>query len=309
MDNSSDADNNLERRRLQNRMAQRRFRQRRQNSKRETGLLTSDLAHVFMDSNNLLTSDLNFAESNVFGTDGYGDLSYGLQFDLPQLFTLAGDSTQDSQNLDAAMTIDRLRSTSAYNPGRENGTGHHNATTSNAISRGLGSTLDMTTPLSTQSTSAEARPPTPYKCSANGKGWLNALHMAAQRGQTSILQTLLQQDMDSDGRDSHGLTPLMHAVANGHVEAVGLLLEHGAQITALDASRRSALHWAVKTRREAILRLLLSHTDQANELFLLDTYDDAGHTPLHACIESGFKAGVDILLEYGANINARAKKA
>ncbi|KAI0967882.1 hypothetical protein F4678DRAFT_236763 [Xylaria arbuscula] len=204
MDNSSDGDNNLERRRLQNRMAQRRFRQRRQNSKKETDALrsggvasptsptspngTMHLAHAFMDSNNSLTSDLNLVESNVFGAEGYGDLNYGLEFDLPQLFALAGDSAQDLQIVNAATTIDRLHSTSAYNPGRENRTGHHNATTSNAV-RSLGSTMGMTPPSSMQSTSAETRPPTPFKCRANGKGWLNALHMAAQRGQTSILQT------------------------------------------------------------------------------------------------------------------------
>lgn len=115
--------------------------------------------------------------------------------------------------------------------------------------------------------------------------------------------------MNCNETDSDGLTPLMHAVAGGHEEVVGLLLAHGAHLGAVDGRRRSALHWAVKARREAVLRLLLRHADAISDPFLIDGYDDDGHTPLHAAIDSGFEAGVPVLLEFGANMHSRAKKA
>lgn len=115
--------------------------------------------------------------------------------------------------------------------------------------------------------------------------------------------------MDSNERDSDGLTPLMHASAGGHAEAAELLLAHGAHLGGVDGRRRSALHWAVKARREAVLRLLLRYAEAANDPSVIDGYDDAGRTPLHVAIDSGFEAGVPLLLEFGANMHSRARKS
>ncbi|ROW17039.1 hypothetical protein VPNG_01225 [Cytospora leucostoma] len=83
----------------------------------------------------------------------------------------------------------------------------------------------------------------------------------------------------------------------------------GAHLGGVDGRRRSALHWAVKARREAMLRLLLRHADAANDTSVIDSYDDAGRTPLHVAIDCGFEPGVPLLLDFGANMHSRARKS
>lgn len=118
---------------------------------------------------------------------------------------------------------------------------------------------------------------------------------------------VLQHCMDTNERDSDGLTPLMHAVAGGHEEVVSPLLAHGARLGVMDSQRRSVLHWAVLTFREAVLRLLLKHVATDDPL-LIDACDETGRTPLHAVIDAGFEIGVSILMECGVNIHSRARK-
>lgn len=170
--------------------------------------------------------------------------------------------------------------------------------------------------------------------SSNGSGWLGALHMAAKRGHSGIIQfckfpqilsytsylllgnytcanglpsmQVLQQNIDINERDSDGLTALMYAAAAGHKEVAELLLAQGARLSDVDNHRRSPIHWAVLSRRVDLLRLLLSHG--TNDPFLIDSYDDCGQTPLHTAVDMGFEPGVSILLEFGANVHSRARK-
>ncbi|RFU78091.1 ankyrin repeat domain-containing 27 [Trichoderma arundinaceum] len=155
--------------------------------------------------------------------------------------------------------------------------------------------------------SAGTSPGTSDESGINNPGWLSALHMAARRGHGGIVRLLLQHCMDTNERDSDGLTPLMHAVAGGHEEVVNLLLAHGARLGDVDGRRRSVLHWAVLTYREGLLRLLLKHAATDDPL-LIDGYDETGRTPLHTAIDSGFETGVSILVEFGVNLHSRARK-
>ncbi|KAL2863961.1 ankyrin repeat-containing domain protein [Aspergillus lucknowensis] len=155
--------------------------------------------------------------------------------------------------------------------------------------------------------------PTPKK--DKDKSWLGTVHIAAQNGHERILRVLLQQrgsgnvDVDVNAPDSEGRTPLCHAVVEDHEPVVRLLLSHGARIGVLDCEGRSALHWAVLYRRLEVLRLLLDHwAAYERDWFDLDAYDRVGWTPLHLAVERGFEPGVLLLLERGADINAKAKR-
>jgi ankyrin repeat protein len=112
--------------------------------------------------------------------------------------------------------------------------------------------------------------------------------------------------MDGNERDSDGLTPLMHAAAGGHDEVATMLLAHGARLGDVDYRRRSALHWAVLSRQQTLLRLLLGHA--SGDYTLIDGYDDSGRTPLHVAVDSGFEHGVSILVRFNANLHSRARK-
>ncbi|TVY81914.1 Ankyrin repeat and protein kinase domain-containing protein [Lachnellula suecica] len=141
-------------------------------------------------------------------------------------------------------------------------------------------------------------------------GWLSPLHIAAQKGHNGIARVLLQHNTDCNERDSDGLTPLVHAAVGGYEEVVDLLLSRSARICTLDNQGRSVLHWAVVHRREDVLRILLNHcTTNTGERRMLDGYDNEGKTPLHMAIDTGFEAGVQILLDFGANVHFRARKS
>ncbi|KAK4223160.1 ankyrin repeat-containing domain protein [Podospora fimiseda] len=145
----------------------------------------------------------------------------------------------------------------------------------------------------------------PSQHSASSNKWQSSLHIAAQKGHNRIVCVLLQHNSDCNEKDSEGLTPLIHATIGGYDDVVSSLLTHGARITSVDNQHRSALHWAVLHRREAMLKLLLKHCP-VEDRDVVDGYDVNGKTPLHTAIDSGFETGVQMLLQFGANVHYRA---
>ncbi|KAJ5971444.1 uncharacterized protein N7479_001362 [Penicillium vulpinum] len=143
----------------------------------------------------------------------------------------------------------------------------------------------------------------------DNKGWISTLHIAAQKGHERIVRVLLLRgNMDVNKQDSDGRTPLIHAIIENHDSVVRLLLSHGARIGVYDCDGRSALHWAVLHRRLGILQQLLDHRDKYERSLDLDVYDNTGWTPLHMSVDRAFEAGILMLLQGGADINAKAKK-
>lgn len=138
-------------------------------------------------------------------------------------------------------------------------------------------------------------------------GWLGSIHMAAQKGHDKILRLLIEKNPDCNEKDSDGTTPLMLAAVEGHEDVTDTLLRHGAHVAEVDRQRRSALHWAVLYRREAVLRILLQHCVGDNET-TINGYDSSGRTPLHTAIDMAFVTGVEILLARGADVSCKARK-
>jgi len=128
----------------------------------------------------------------------------------------------------------------------------------------------------------------------------NAAMLAADLGRARILERLLKEGGSAivDSRDQDGLTPLMFACRSWTVEETGgkapcvdLLIEHGADVRAVDERGRSAFFWALLpptcSYHETILRALFlagvdphgpvgSHEDPStmmSESFLRDASD------------------------------------
>lgn len=72
----------------------------------------------------------------------------------------------------------------------------------------------------------------------------NALHYAAERGDTEIMTRLIDAGAQIDFRYDEEQTPLMAASGNGHASAVAFLLERGADPSAIDHYGRSAADYA-----------------------------------------------------------------
>ncbi|KAJ5715210.1 uncharacterized protein N7483_012391 [Penicillium malachiteum] len=141
------------------------------------------------------------------------------------------------------------------------------------------------------------------------KGWMRMLHIAAQKGHERIVQVLLLSgNIDVNQQDSDGRTPLIHAIIENHDSVVRVLLSHGARIGVYDRDGRSALHWAVLYQRREIFQQLLEHRAKYELSLDLDAYDNDGWTPLHMSVDRAFETGVLMLLQGGADINAKVHK-
>lgn len=129
-----------------------------------------------------------------------------------------------------------------------------------------------------------------------------ALHLAAWAGNVEALSILLAHGADVDwlsGRDTY--SPLWCAISAHQIDTARLLLKHGARVNLRAASGGSLtpLHQAASTCQTAMCELLLDRGAQ------VDSLDDDENTPLHYAAASGSAGSVAALLRSGADIEAR----
>jgi len=78
------------------------------------------------------------------------------------------------------------------------------------------------------------------------------LHRHAESGRADVLATMLACGFDPSTRDAEGVTALHRAAMAGHVDAVRVLLDHGAPVDARDGMfAATPLVWTVEGRRNA----------------------------------------------------------
>jgi len=163
----------------------------------------------------------------------------------------------------------------------------------------------------------------------------NALIMAAIRGNTAILQSLLDAGADVNATNIQGATALHSAAQEGHSESVALLLkvgadphasglkqqvtplflaaqgghvpvmralvETGVDVNATNPDGYTPLHIAVLNDQSATTQYLI----KAGANVRLKGGDD-GYTPLHAAAIGSSKDATRVLLEAGADVNERS---
>jgi hypothetical protein len=75
------------------------------------------------------------------------------------------------------------------------------------------------------------------------------LHRPAESGDAAVLETMLSCGFQTEARDKDNVTPLHRAAMGGHVDAVRVLLQHGADVNARDGMFAAPpLVWAVEGR-------------------------------------------------------------
>jgi ankyrin repeat protein len=94
---------------------------------------------------------------------------------------------------------------------------------------------------------------------------MTMLHHAAFGGHAAIVEALLARpEIEVDANDALKWTPLLYAASAGHAEVARLLLDGGANTSAKDEYKRSALHMAVTSSarddaKVATIRTLLKN--------------------------------------------------
>ena len=126
------------------------------------------------------------------------------------------------------------------------------------------------------------------------------IHVAAETGNVEQLRTLLSANpaLVNEGDTAQSL-PLHLAALNGHLEAVQLLIESGAGVSAPDREHTKPLTCACMRGHREVAEYLLGHGASVAER------DDRGTTPLLAAAASGNLDLVRFLVEKGAVVSDR----
>ena len=93
-------------------------------------------------------------------------------------------------------------------------------------------------------------------------------------------------------------TPLHLAAKSGHSTVASILISHGAHTTDIDKNQWTPLHLAAESGQTAVVSTLVQQG--ANTAAI----DLNGQTPLHLASHSSDSAAISILVKYGANITA-----
>lgn len=84
----------------------------------------------------------------------------------------------------------------------------------------------------------------------------HALHLAAMRNHSEIIEVLLTGEAKVDVRDWDERTPLHHAAKKGAVQALNTLLEHKASLNAIDIRKMNALHFAASGSNSFFIQII-----------------------------------------------------
>jgi ankyrin repeat protein len=162
-------------------------------------------------------------------------------------------------------------------------------------------------------------------------GW-TPLHIAASKNHREIVELLIAKgaDVNATGESSSvfiwqgGFTPLHYAAVNGHKEIVELLISEGADVNAKADNGLTPRDWAIKRTHTKIADFLRTHGGKTSSIHfgvgdgdlagvqaLLDAgadvnaKDEDGLTPLHRAALAGHKEIVELLITKGAEVNAK----
>ncbi|KAI1754892.1 hypothetical protein F4782DRAFT_464491 [Xylaria castorea] len=133
-------------------------------------------------------------------------------------------------------------------------------------------------------------------------GKATGLHLAAFFGLHEVVRSIVERE-DPNPCDSRGSTPMYHAIEQGHLSVVELLLETGVIVDSM-VSGWPLLAWASKSGHKDIVRLLLDKGAEIN----LGATDELfeGATTLSSAASHGKEVIVRLLLERGAMIDFKA---
>uniref|UniRef100_A0AAQ5ZNV0 Ankyrin 2 n=1 Tax=Amphiprion ocellaris TaxID=80972 RepID=A0AAQ5ZNV0_AMPOC len=156
---------------------------------------------------------------------------------------------------------------------------------------------------------------------AKTRDGLTPLHCAARSGHDTAVELLLERGAPLLARTKNGLSPLHMAAQGDHIECVKHLLQHKAPVDDVTLDYLTALHVAAHCGHYRVTKLLLDKRANPNARALVGPRDVMersiygypvngwnGFTPLHiACKKNRVKV-MELLVKYGASIQAITEK-
>jgi len=130
---------------------------------------------------------------------------------------------------------------------------------------------------------------------------ISEVFTAIRKGRTKVVRARLAAGLSPDLTSKDGWTLLHEAAACGRVSATRLLIDHHANINALDRARRSPLFAATQAGSFSAVQVLIAAGADVT------TTSVWGSTALHKAAMVGQAEIVDILIEAGADVHLVAK--
>ncbi len=121
-----------------------------------------------------------------------------------------------------------------------------------------------------------------------------ALHVAARRGDSAILERQLENSANALVQDRHGFRPVDHAAYYGRSDTFAALWSLDVEQAATQGGS-SLLHHAAHGGDVSVIETLLDAG------FDVERADSAGRTPLHSSVSKGHVRATSVLLSRGAN--------
>jgi uncharacterized protein len=127
---------------------------------------------------------------------------------------------------------------------------------------------------------------------------MTALMKAVRKDDVAAVKGLIAAGVNVSEPDANGDAPLVMAAYEGHTEIVRLLLEAGADVTAVDPGMKAtALHAAAYAGRTDAARLLIEHGVEIDR-----QGPKNGYTALHDAIWQNNIQTARVLIEAGSNL-------
>ena len=124
------------------------------------------------------------------------------------------------------------------------------------------------------------------------------LSRALFEGNIEAIRVLIEPGADLTAQSDDGVTPLSAALLGGHVEAIQVLLEHGVDVTAKFNKGTTSLHVASMGGHMEMVRILEHGLDPTAQ-------SKKGMTPLHLASLGGHVELARLFLDRGAEATAR----
>jgi ankyrin repeat protein len=128
-----------------------------------------------------------------------------------------------------------------------------------------------------------------------------ALHWAARNDDSTMVDRLIRAGADAKASNRYGVTPIALACENGSATVVERLLKAGVSANTTGPLGETALHLCARTGRPEAVKVLVAHGA------VVDTIENwRGQTPLMWAAAEGHAAAMRVLIEAGADVNARS---